>query len=98
MRYFLADDCSGKSFVIAKISQDACKKGSHVLILAHRNTLINQHKELFKELDLKNKNIRIESVFTEVNHLGENGPVDLIIIDERAFKWSYKLSKSVFLL
>lgn len=72
----------GKSFVMAKISQDACKKGSHILILAHRNSLINQHKELFENLELDNPNIRIESVFTEVNHLGENGPVDLIIIDE----------------
>lgn len=72
----------GKSFVMAKISQDACKKGSHVLILAHRNSLINQHKELFENLELDNPNVRIESVFTEVNHLGENGPVDLIIIDE----------------
>ncbi|MGN1327558.1 MAG: DEAD/DEAH box helicase [Clostridia bacterium] len=73
---------SGKSYVFAKISQDACKKGSHVLILAHRNSLISQHKELFENLQLDNPNIRIESVFTEVNHLGENGPVDLIIIDE----------------
>ena len=73
---------SGKSYVFAKISQDACKKGSHVLILAHRNSLINQHKELFEDLELNNNNVRIESVFTEVNHLGENGPVDLIIIDE----------------
>ena len=73
---------SGKSYVFAKISQDACKKGSHVLILAHRNSLLNQHKELFEGLELDNPNIRIESVFTEVNHLGENGPVDLIIIDE----------------
>ena len=73
---------SGKSYIMAKISQDACKKGSHVLILAHRNSLINQHKELFENLELNNPNIRIESVFTEVNHLGEHGPVDLIIIDE----------------
>lgn len=73
---------SGKSYLFAKISEDACKKKSHVLILAHRHSLINQHKELFEELSLNNEYIRIESVFTEVNHLGENGPVDLIIIDE----------------
>ena len=80
--YFLVDKCAGKSYIIAKIAQDANKKGSHVLILAHRNSLINQHKELFESLELDNPNIRIESVFTEVNHLGEKGPVDLIIIDE----------------
>lgn len=73
---------SGKSYIMAKISQDATKKGSHVLILAHRNSLISQHKELFENLELNNPNVRIESVFTEVNHLGEKGPVDLIIIDE----------------
>lgn len=67
---------------MAKMTQDANKKGNRVLILAHRNSLINQHKELFKEFDLTNKMVRIESVFTEVNHLGENGDVDLIIIDE----------------
>lgn len=68
--------------MFSKISQDGAKKGSHILILAHRNSLIAQHKELFENLELDNPNIRIESVFTEVNHLGENGPVDLIIIDE----------------
>lgn len=73
---------SGKSFVMAKIAQDACKKKSKVLILAHRNSLLNQHRELFENLELDNPNVRIESVFTEVNHLGENGDVDLIIIDE----------------
>ena len=82
MRYFLVDNCSGKSYVFAKITQDACKKGSRVLILAHRHSLLDQHKELFENLELNNKNVRIESVFTEANHLGENGPVDLIIIDE----------------
>lgn len=73
---------SGKSYVMAKMSQDANKKGNRVLILAHRNSLINQHKELFENLELNNGLTRIESVFTEVRHLGEKGPVDLIIIDE----------------
>lgn len=63
-----------------KISIDANKKGNHVLILAHRVSLINQHKELFENLD--ENMTRIESVFTEVKHLGEKGSVDLIIIDE----------------
>lgn len=79
---FHVDNCAGKSYIMAKIAQSSSNKGKHVLILAHRNSLINQHKELFETLELENKNIRIESVFTEVNHLGEHGPVDLIIIDE----------------
>lgn len=62
------------------ITESANKKENHVLILAHRNSLINQHKELFEDIDWNLT--RIESVFTEVRHLGENGPVDLIIIDE----------------
>lgn len=70
------DPCrSGKSFVIKQICDDAEKKDSHVLILTHRRLLLRQHMKLIK-------NARFESVFTEVNHLGEHGKVDLIIIDE----------------
>lgn len=66
---------SGKSYLIKEIVEHACLKGSKVLVLAHRHLLISQHKKIIQ-------NCRIESVFTEVNHLGEHGPVDLIIIDE----------------
>lgn len=70
------DPCrSGKSYVILEITKNAALKGSHVLILAHRRLLLKQHGKLIQ-------NARLESVFTEVNHLGEHGPVDLIIIDE----------------
>ena len=71
---------SGKSYIMKQIALDANKKGNRVLILAHRISLINQHKELFGKLN--DDMIRIESVFTEIKHLGENGKVDLIIIDE----------------
>lgn len=67
---------------MAKVAEDALKKKSNVLILAHRNSLLNQHRELFEQLELNNKNIRIQSVFTEVNHLGEYEKPDIIIIDE----------------
>lgn len=73
---------SGKSFIFAKIAQDANKKGNRVLVLIHRSQLKNQHSELFKEYGIDANMTRIASVFTEANHLGENGPVDLIIIDE----------------
>jgi len=66
---------SGKSYIMAEIVNSAKLKNKKVLILAHRNILIEQHKKLIK-------NCRIASVFTEVNHLGENGQPDLIIIDE----------------
>lgn len=66
---------SGKSYIMKAIVDSACAKGSNVLILAHRNLLLSQHRRLIG-------NCRIASVFTEANHLGENGRVDLIIIDE----------------
>lgn len=73
---------SGKSYVMAAMAEGSLKKNKNVLILAHRNSLLNQHRELFKELEIKHCNLRIESVFTEVRHLGEKGEVDFIIIDE----------------
>lgn len=66
---------SGKSWIMKKIVESACLKGSKVLILAHRRLLLSQHSKIIQ-------NARLESVFTEVNHLGEHGKVDLIIIDE----------------
>lgn len=71
---------SGKSYIMKVITQAANQKGNKVLILAHRNQLLNQHRELFEDID--KKLTRIENVFTEVRHLGEHGQVDLIIIDE----------------
>lgn len=66
---------SGKSYIMREIVENACKKGSRVLVLAHRRLLLSQHAEIIE-------NARLESVFTEANHLGEHGRVDLIIIDE----------------
>lgn len=66
---------AGKSWIMKKIVENACLKGSKVLILAHRRLLLAQHAKIIE-------NARLESVFTEVNHLGEHGKVDLIIIDE----------------
>jgi superfamily II DNA or RNA helicase len=56
----------------------------NVLVLAHRHTLISQHKELLESLDVLTDKVRVESVFTEANRLDEYKPtdVDLIIIDE----------------
>lgn len=66
---------SGKSYIMREIVESACRKGSKVLVLAHRRLLLSQHSEIIR-------NARLESVFTEANHLGEHGKVDLIIIDE----------------
>ena len=72
---------SGKSYIMARMIKGA--KGN-VLVLAHRHTLINQHKELLKGLGVLTDNVRVESVFTEASRLGRFAPedVDLIIIDE----------------
>ena len=72
---------SGKSFVMARMIKGA--KGN-VLVLAHRHTLINQHKELLDSLGVLTDKVRVESVFTEASRLGRYAPneVDLIIIDE----------------
>ena len=68
---------SGKSYLMYEVCKGANLKGTNVLILAHRNFLLEQHKEL-----INFKNVRITSVQTEVRHLGENGKVDIILCDE----------------
>ena len=72
---------SGKSYIMARMIKGA--KGN-VLVLAHRHTLINQHKELLSSLGVLTDNVRVESVFTEASRLSNHSPtdVDLIIIDE----------------
>ena len=72
---------SGKSYVMARMILGS--KGN-VLVLAHRHTLINQHKELLENLDILSEKVTVESVFTEASRLGRNPPdyYKLIIIDE----------------
>ena len=72
---------SGKSYIMARMIKGA--KGN-VLVLAHRHTLINQHKELLKSLGVLTETVRVESVFTEASRLGQyaKDSVNLIIIDE----------------
>ena len=79
--YSLVDNCSGKSYIMARMIKGA--KGN-VLVLAHRHTLINQHKELLESLGVLTDKVRVESVFTEASRLGKykKTDVDLIIADE----------------
>lgn len=72
---------SGKSFVMAKMIENA--KGK-VLVLAHRHSLIAQHKELLQSVGILTDKVRVASVFTEAKRLEQYSPddVDLIIIDE----------------
>ena len=72
---------SGKSYIMARMIKGA--KGN-VLVLAHRHTLIEQHKELLNNLGVLNENVRVASVFTEASRLGQfdQNYFNLIIIDE----------------
>jgi superfamily II DNA or RNA helicase len=56
----------------------------NVLVLAHRHTLINQHKELLESVGALTDKVRVESVFTEASRLGKyaKDSISLIIIDE----------------
>jgi superfamily II DNA or RNA helicase len=56
----------------------------NVLVLAHRHTLIDQHKELLASLGVLTDNVRVASVFTEAKRLGQfdHNYFNLIIIDE----------------
>ena len=66
---------SGKTWLMKAFCEKVIAKNKKVLILAHRKILLRQHSKFIK-------NVRFASVFTEVNHLGEYDPPDLIIIDE----------------
>ena len=72
---------SGKSYIMARMIKGA---RGNVLVLAHRHTLIKQHKALLRGLGVLTPNVRVESVFTEASRLGRYAPgdVNLIIIDE----------------
>ena len=72
---------SGKSYIMARMIKGA---RGNVLVLAHRHTLLGQHKELLRNLGVLTDKVRVESVFTEASRLGRYKPddVDLIIIDE----------------
>ena len=72
---------SGKSYIMARMIQGAVK---NVLVLAHRHSLIEQHKELLKSLEILTDKVRVESVFTEASRLGRyaKDSIGLIIIDE----------------
>ena len=72
---------AGKSYLFAAMVESAASKGP-VLVLIHRDELKKQHLELFDGLGVATDNIRVESVFTEVNHLGEHPTPKLVIADE----------------
>ena len=72
---------SGKSYIMARMIRGA---RGNVLVLAHRHTLIHQHKALLESLGVLTDKVRVASVFTEAKRLGQfdSNHFNLIIIDE----------------
>lgn len=68
---------SGKSFLMAEMIKNLNGYG---LVLVHRKELMKQHIALLNELGIRN--VRVASVFTEANHLGEYERPSVIFIDE----------------
>lgn len=69
---------SGKSYIFAEMIRNL--KQGYALVLAHRRELLRQHEELLTSIP--HDKYRLESVFTEVNHVSEHEPPTIIIIDE----------------
>lgn len=68
---------AGKSYIFLEMAKHT---PGEVLVLTHRRELLEQHQKLFKQNGLKN--VRVEMVFTESNHLKEHKKPRLIILDE----------------
>lgn len=67
---------AGKTYIMRDIAEH--RRDQQILIVAHRRELLRQTAEVMRGLD----NVRLESIFTEVRHLGERVKPDLIICDE----------------
>lgn len=68
---------SGKSYIMASMIEHL--RYGYALVLAHRRELLRQHERLLSPFKSR---CRLESVFTEVNRVGEHEPPTLILIDE----------------
>jgi len=84
---------AGKTVVFAWIAQQAARKGNRVMILVHRDFLLDQTSEQLAELGVPhgiiapgypqtNDLVQVASVFTVVRRLGRIPEPVLIIIDE----------------
>ncbi len=67
---------AGKSYIFAKMAE---RTAGPVLVLTHRQELLKQTAQLFREHGIK---ARIEMVLTEANRLGQHERPSLIITDE----------------
>lgn len=73
---------SGKSIVIAEIARLTTKKGGRVLFIVHRQELVDQITESFKQQDVSLSQCTILTVGKAKNRLGAFPKPSLIITDE----------------
>lgn len=73
---------SGKSIVIAEIARLTTKKGGRVLFIVHRQELVDQITESFKQQDVNLSQCTILTVGKAKNRLGAFPKPSLIITDE----------------
>lgn len=90
---FILPTGGGKTAVFSYIAESAVGRGKKVLILVHRQELLNQasaglarlgveHGLISPRFEHSNSNVQIASVQTAVRRLDKLGSPDLIIIDE----------------
>ncbi|WP_240400791.1 DEAD/DEAH box helicase [Lactobacillus crispatus] len=73
---------SGKSVVISEIARLTVKKGGHVLFFVHRQELVKQIKDSFKQQGVDLNHCTILTVGKVANRLNILAKPDLIIVDE----------------
>lgn len=73
---------SGKSIVIAEIARLTTKKGGQVLFIVHRQELVDQITESFRQQDVNLSQCTIITVGKAKNRLGKFPKPSLIITDE----------------
>lgn len=73
---------SGKSVVISEIARLTVKKGGHVLFFVHRQELVKQIKDSFKQQGVDLNHCTIMTVGKVANRLNILAKPDLIIVDE----------------
>ena len=82
-RVLISAPCgAGKSYLFAYMCEQTIKNNKSVLVLVHRKELAEQHRDLFKKLNIPTDKIRIALFFSESRHLGKYPKPDLIIADE----------------
>ena len=73
---------SGKTVIFAWLARQTQLKNKTVWFLVHRQELLDQTVDTFKQFNISTENIHIGMVITVANHLDRYPAPDLIIFDE----------------